>query len=266
MHPNVHDTMARNINFYHANPDISEDTPIYKIMEFEYAYTMLKEGNLRVGKIQKWEDPFENFLLKQNFWYKTENGEQNEYDIHEISELLYGQSWSLKEESDAMWRIYSPNKTSVRLKTTIKKLFDSIYTNDACAHTTFIGVVEYSSEDSFQNYLNKLEENGISGWSLGSVHNMANPLLNKRDTFEHEKEVRILYIAPQEYKEQCLTTDFITYPIDVNDVIDEICFDPRISNDLYEAHLVALKGIGYNNSIIKSSLYDLGEKRRIELK
>ena len=266
MNPNVRNAKDRDINFYRADHSISEDTPIYKIMEFEYAYTMLKEGILRVGKIQKWEDPFENFLLKQNFWRKRENGEQQEFDIHEISELLYGQSWSLIEESDALWRIYSPNKTSVRIKTTIKKLYDSINTHDDCAHTTFIGIVEYSSEDTFQKYLDKLKDNGISVWELGSARNMANPLFNKRDTFEHEKEVRILYIAQLDDKEKCLTTDFIQYSIDINNVIDEICFDPRISNDLYEAHSLAIKEIGYHNSIMKSPLYDLGSKRRIELK
>ena len=102
MNPNVHNTHDRNLNFYHANPDISEDTPIYKIMEFEYAYTMIKDKALNVGKLKSWEDPFENFLLKQNFWYKDTNGERKNCDIHEISELLYGQSWSLTEESDAM--------------------------------------------------------------------------------------------------------------------------------------------------------------------
>lgn len=265
MNPNVHNIINRNINFYHLDPNISEDTPIYKIMEFEYVYTMLKNRELRVGKIQKWEDPFENFLLKQNFWYKTEEDKKQEYDIHEISELIYGQSWSLIEESDAMWRIYSPNKTSVRIKTTIKQLFDSIYTNDGCAHTTFIGIVEYNSQDSLQEYLDKLQEEGISVWTLGAVHNLVNPLFNKRDTFAHEKEVRILYIAPRINKEWCLANDFIQYSIDVNNVIEEICFDPRVSDDLFEAHSVALRDIGYNN-IVKSSLYDLGSKRSIELK
>lgn len=266
MKPNVHDIMNRTINFYHSNPNITEDSPIYKIMEFEYVYTMVKEGILRVGKIQNWEDPFENFLLKQNFWYKDNEGTKREYNIDEVSELLYGQSWSLVEESDAMWRIYSQNKTSVRLKTTIQKLYDSIYTNVNCAHTTFIGVVEYSSQESFQKYLDKLQQEGISVWSLGNVRNMANPLFNKRDTFEHEKEVRILYIAPLKDKEQCHTTDFISYPIDVNDVIEEICFDPRIGNDLFEDHSIALKQVGFRNNITKSSLYDLGDIRDIELK
>ena len=267
MNSNVHNIINRNLNFYHLDPNILEDTPIYKIMEFEYVYSMLKNKELKVGKIKNWEDPFENFLLKQNFWYKTENGEQQEYDIHEISELIYGQSWSLTEESDAMWRIYSPNKTSVRIKTTIKKLFDSIYIDDDCVHTTFIGVVEYSSQDKFQEYLDKLEKDGISIWTLGSVHNMVNPLFNKRDTFEHEQEVRILCIASQEDKDWCLANDFIQYPIEVNSVIEEICFDPRISDDLFTAHSVALKDIGYHhNNIVKSSLYDLGPKRSIELR
>lgn len=265
MNPNIHNALERNINFYHADPSMSENTPIYKIMDFEYVYAMLKEGKLKIGKMKKWEDPFENFLLKQNFWYKTKDGKQQDYDIHEISELLYAQSWTLVEESDAMWRIYSPNKTSVRIKTTIQKLFDSVYTDDRCAHTTFIGVVEYSSQADFQEYLDKIAKEGISLWLLGSARNMANALFNKRDTFEHEKEVRVLYIASIEDMGQCKKNDFISYQIDVNNVIEEICFDPRISDNLFEAHSNALKQIGIQN-IVKSSLYDLGEKREIEIK
>lgn len=40
---------------------------------------------------------------------------------------IYGQSWTLDEESDALWRIYSSKENwGVKVKTTIKK---TIYCN-----------------------------------------------------------------------------------------------------------------------------------------
>lgn len=39
---------------------------------------------------------------------------------------FYGQCWTLKSTSDAMWRIYSPKKDAVRVRTTIRKLAESL--------------------------------------------------------------------------------------------------------------------------------------------
>lgn len=88
-----------------------------------------------------WDDPFENFILQGRG--RTSNGRTVSFGMRES---LFGQCWTLNWESDAMWRIYSPDKNGVKIRTTIKKLFESIYNaiptgkrNVSC----FIGKVEY---------------------------------------------------------------------------------------------------------------------------
>lgn len=45
-----------------------------------------------------------------------------------LADDWYGQCWSLLEESDAMWRIYSPKASdeAIKVKTTIRKLFANL--------------------------------------------------------------------------------------------------------------------------------------------
>ena len=43
-----------------------------------------------------------------------------------FKENLYGQCWTKTRESDAMWRIYSPNKNGVRIMTTPRKLLTAL--------------------------------------------------------------------------------------------------------------------------------------------
>ena len=65
-----------------------------------------------------------------------------------------------------MWRIYSKvdkkqpddnlDDTAVRIKTTGRKLFDVIYTDEKDYNTSYIGAVSYLSQDDFLKMQNSL--------------------------------------------------------------------------------------------------------------
>lgn len=116
--------------------------PVYKYIPLKYVITMLKTQKLYVGKVKKWEDTYENFLLKQDFVYDNRH-----LSADNLMDQIYGQCWTLLSESDAMWRIYSNpskmNDIAIRIKTTAQRLFDAVYTSDDCMATTSIGSVEY---------------------------------------------------------------------------------------------------------------------------
>ena len=111
------------------------DTPIYKYIPFKYLKLMIQNSNLYFGKVSSWEDVYENWFLKEQMVLSS--GEK--VSAKELIPGVFGQSWTLQEESDAMWRIYSKldrtlhdylDDTAVRIKTTGRKLFDVIYTDD----------------------------------------------------------------------------------------------------------------------------------------
>lgn len=71
---------------------------------------------------RKWDDPFENFMI-ENAKYLFKGGR-----IHTTrdSDCCFGQCWTLTKESDAIWRIYAPNKDGVKVKSTIRILLRSL--------------------------------------------------------------------------------------------------------------------------------------------
>jgi hypothetical protein len=98
------------------------DAPIYRTYSLEYALALFKSGTNGLVHPSRWDDPFENFFLKNGA--VDENG--NLVALDEVHKDFYGQCWTIEEESDALWRIYSQAKGGVCISTTIRKLFESI--------------------------------------------------------------------------------------------------------------------------------------------
>ena len=116
--------------------------------------------------------------------------------LKNLAEDWYGQCWSLNEETDAMWRIYSPDPkkpSGIKVKTTIGKLFNNLKRTCSPAPYLqfFVGRVIYESQtriaDRMKNLtFRKLSESRQSNW-------FADLLCLKREAFQHENEVRLLF-------------------------------------------------------------------------
>lgn len=243
--------------------NVTRDTPIYKYIPLDYVTIMIHEKKLRFAKISTWEDPYENPILKHHLW-RINDGSRETIDLSYFWDNIYGQSWTLLEESDAMWRIYSHDKQAVRIKTTIGKLFDTICASGSSNSSgTFVGCIKYDDEVVNSFFLRSLPKSGIWESFLCNSKFFREMLLYKRTPFEHEKEVRFYYVNPCIWSEaneltSQSTAEFKEYDIDFTELIDEICFDPRLNNALYEARKMCLANMGYSSeSITKSDLYKL---------
>ena len=245
------------------------DTPIYKFFPLKYIPSLL-QGKLYVGKVESWEDVYENFLFKQNF--VLPNGTC--VTAEELIKCNFGQSWTEADETDAMWRIYSdvlkcrksgnPNgclllndsienslaNVSVRVKTTARKLFDIIYTNGQCM-ATYIGRVRYLKQAEINKWLK-----GLHLQPSNLQRYMAESLFIKRDAFEHEHEIRIIMSYGQE--DARVDKSMIAFPINSDDFIEEILIDPRlIRTEFVDKVKKKLKKDGADETKIKvSNLYD----------
>ena len=76
-------------------------------------------------------------------------------------------------------------------------------------------------------------------------------MLIKRKSFEYEDEVRLIVRDKNKRNE-----DLLRIPMNINDLVDEIIFDPWIKPDLYEQKKNELIANGYTGNITRSSLYD----------
>ena len=233
---------------------LNPNTEIYKYIPVEYICEMKRSRHMRFDLVNKWEDVYENYFLKQNFI--NEGG--SPVSTENISNAIYGQCWTMQKESDAMWRIYSSEKNAVKVKTTAGRLMDVLYTDDSCMASTFIGRVDYLPQLEIEAEYQNLEHHKISISSFGGSQGINNfikeSLITKREEFAHEREVRIIKI--EETNGQ--TPQYIEAPFDPDLFFDEFIIDPRVSQSEEEDIRNRLISYGVDQGKIgKSHLYDL---------
>jgi len=227
------------------------DTPIYRVFGRQRLLDTISKKELTLTRFRKWEDPYEGFLFR---------GEGIDKDGHKIGfssfvENAYGQCWTLLSESDALWRIYSPDKQSAIVRTTVGNIFDKLYGNgEEFCLSLYIGLVAYATNAQIGDTVscaNKHLQNILTDHTgLGPVPF----LLTKREEFAHEKEVRILYTPADKHPHRLL--DFVPFPIDPNAQFDSIVCDPRIDSSGFDDLRKELVAAGYTGDITKSTLYD----------
>ena len=233
---------------------INENTPIFRVFSRKWLLEMFRSKQLALRPPHKWDDPFENFLLKCNV---TILGHQNQ-SLAGVIKNYYGQCWSLNHETDATWRIYSPNKDGVRVSTTVGRMLRSIYNpNDPFRLQSYhIGSVAYIEEAELKRLFEEpgytaglvLDPNGIG---------QSRHLFLKRKEFEHENEVRLLYQYNNASNSDQRSEEYWNVSIEPNALFDDILIDPRM--DDHDSSLLEkdLRGLGYTKQIQRSSLYQL---------
>ena len=222
------------------------DKKIYRIFNKKRFYEIFDNNELVLVRPKRWEDPFENFLM--NCTYKDNQG--NLFGIG-FRENYYGQCWTEQVESDAMWRIYAEKKDGFKVQTTIRKLYEALFSQlkGLPTLTTFIGRVSYLKKKQIQDLLNdpvKIKELITSQSGKG----IAETLLFKKKPFKHEKEIRIIH-GVSERRE----SDFFKFKVNPNKLFDAITIDPRMKYDDFRANKNKIKTYGFNKSIIQSKLY-----------
>ncbi|MBX3640413.1 MAG: DUF2971 domain-containing protein [Nitrosomonas sp.] len=225
----------------YLNLDSKElDKPVYRIMPVSRLLQCLEEKQLVLVPPRKWDDPFENYLLSA----KIKLSDTGEFgDMGRIRDKVYGQCWTQYKETDAMWRIYSSDKSGAKVRTTPRKLLDAL---KGCNPqfgdiTCFIGKVQYQTQKDLVSTLMKLKLLTSNGSGI------AKSLLYKRVEFRHEKEVRLIYTDGEG----------LIHPvgIDPNKLFDEIVFDPRMDIHLYAAYAAAVKTKNFSGRVAQSVLY-----------
>tara|TARA_R110000823_G_C15790955_1_gene486132 strand:- start:55 stop:834 length:780 start_codon:yes stop_codon:yes gene_type:complete len=237
------------------------DKNIYRIFSFDRLTQLFNEQKLTLVKPKKWDDPFENFILKSTGQFP--DGTQITIGNRDS---FYGQCWSLTKESDAMWRIYSPDKDGVKVKTTIRKLFEPFFRLGGVHHkingheynlTSYIGKVKYQSTKQLTAMLTDRDRMSDklfdqSGWGSAST------FFFKRWAFRHENEVRLMYNGHSDSTIN-LESDIFKFDINPFEVIDEIVFDPRMDKVIYERNKEITESWGFDKKIIQSGLYKIKE-------
>ena len=184
---------------------------VYRFVSFDILLQMLNERSNYLVKTSLWEDTYENFMSKENIKYHGKT-----FNLKGVIDRVYGQCWTSKKTSDALWRIYSPDKKGVRIKTTLANL-DQICKENERQGAFLLGRVQYYSQGVIEDSLHSLPE--ISREHLGRL--ITRSYFVKRNSFSHESEYRLLFFAEKR------GTNVKSYQIDPYSFIENIYFDPR---------------------------------------
>ena len=224
------------------------DETIYRIFPINWFTDLIKTRTNGLVNPAKWDDPFENFFLKN----MAALPDGTIVSLASISEGWYGQCWTRNEDSDAMWRIYSKDKTGVRVATTIRALFSSFYnTSEKFASLKYlIGSVSYIKRQEIERFLSTTSFTDLA--LGGQPHNFAKTLLMKRPEFSHENEVRLLFHDSENNNGK---DGVATFRFPWEDVISGIALDPRLSDSEFDAERQKIISLGCHLPISQSELY-----------
>lgn len=242
------------------------DKPIFRIFRQWDLQEALRFKRLTLVPPRLWEDPFEVIESLIGVTYK-ENGVMEPQEIlGQDLPSIYAQSWSATADSDTLLRAYSrvvkdsrhqrnvcPGDEGVKVRTTPRKLMSALLRarSGYPQASFFIGDVKYSTMDELlQGLTNEIDRIGIN--IFDDPANRVNLLLMKRDGFSHENEVRIGAALTKECdkSEAVLSFDF-----DVNEVFEEIIFDPRLVAFERLERERDFAALGFKGSFGESNLY-----------
>lgn len=220
---------------------------IYKYLKFDRICSFLTDKAFSFSRISEWEDVYENWFLKSKILLDNIS-----LSYHDYQNRFYGMCWTFNRISDAMWRIYSPEKNGVRITITIEALLDAAMEKFSDNDNSRVrsGEVKYYSLTNLRKIAKEINPN-IATRTPNII--AMNSLLQKRNAFSHESEFRVLL----ENNDTSIGA-FPKFPINI-DSISSILFDPRIRDDEFMDKKKIIRGLGYRNRISKSSLYTFSE-------
>ncbi len=222
------------------------DKPIYRVFSKKRFDEVLTTKKLVLVWPSLWDDPFENYIMNSTGELKDGTPFQIEF-----RKKIYGQCWTFKKESDAIWRIYAPDKDGIKVQTTVRKLFNALYGKGDKFRdiSCFIGRVEYKKKEALTDFLKDGKTISRLMTDTSGI-GQATTLLFKRLAFSHEREVRLIYYSPEK-----LNTDKYYLEIDPLDLFDQITIDPRNDYKDFRQWKKEYQDAGFNKKIIRSLLY-----------
>jgi hypothetical protein len=239
----------------------SRETPIWRYMQFPKFTSLLLSENLFFTRCTKFsDDPWEGAYPSKNFDRKAllsnftlqgmavDAAEKAADIIIKNRPVFQGQRknfaiscWHINDfESDAFWRIYSRMDEGIAIRSSVGHLIDSL--DQQQKRNVYLSAVTYMDYKT-----------GVLPMSNSFL-----PVLYKRSSFDHEKEIRAFIWEPEASKTapaRNFDTDFgELIPIEAKKLIDEIVVSPLAPAWLVKDVDSLIRRLGYSFSCVQSDL------------
>lgn len=192
--------------------NLDSEMKVYRYISLKQFMHFIENNKTYLTRISSWDDTWEAPIMKLPTLH--ENGRLSKPEYSSGMDL-FAQCWTSKEESDAMWRIYSTGKDGIKIGTTIKK-FELLE-----------GTNRYAVDEIFY-YKNLIE--GINYCNENSsISRTLRDGLIKREEFSHEQEIRLITLNAPNTVEKLLKDEenYLELNLDAKEFIEEIIIDPR---------------------------------------
>jgi hypothetical protein len=226
----------------------SENLTLWRFMDLFKFIDLILSSEITLVNSTLMKDPFEGVLHKDiHFEYVDLDGNSKKIDntdslpkiLKDISrKKIFFSCWHYNEfESAGMWDIYG-NQNGIAIKTNVSKLKNSIQF-DKCKDMDLLSVNYYTGSADY--FIPNRPESHIY-----------TSILNKRKSFEHEKEVRLIWVPMDNNKSQIRKIK-----VDLKNLIDVIYVSPLFENWQLDTIKQFLKKVNLDITVEKSKLYDL---------
>lgn len=216
------------------HPSLKRDTILYRYISLETFLAFVESKRTHLTKVTEWDDPWEAVLSKIPVVDDDGKPLKRIYSYHEG---VFGQCWSLLQESDAMWRIYSRSNTGLVMATTLEK-FELL----RGAERLYVGRVVY-----FEDPRDLVAK-------AGTGRSTFEGFCFKRTVYEHEREVRVLTHA--DFVSGCdCKAKYLALDVDPLAFVDRIIVDPRAASWFVDAMKEYCRRSGFSIEPMQSDLY-----------
>jgi hypothetical protein len=221
---------------------LTDETKLFRYISFRHFVDFVETGQTSLSRIKNWPDTWEVPTAKLPI--QMDDGPVG-FPFWNVCESMFGQCWSLHEESDAMWRIYSPHADGIVIQSSVRRFH--LLHDIKCAA---LGPVIYY--DDLKTELDKINSRPYRG-----EYERFTEAFLKRKAFEHEKEVRFVTLDDP----QCITkklqdgTPRFNVDLDPLEFIEGIKLDPRADDRHLEVLQKYCGRAGFMIKSTKSTLY-----------
>ncbi|MEO8760011.1 MAG: DUF2971 domain-containing protein [Bacteroidia bacterium] len=242
--------MYKEYSHFHTPED---ETIVWRYLDFEKFVDLITIKKLFLCRSDKFADPFEGVL-------KLKDTNQSEIEINLLTKKFYFVNcWHINDaQSDAMWKIFLKTNNGIAIKSTVKRIKNSLENTQENIHISKINYRDFSRTTFFD--LMKEPQNiwPNSNGRGGSV----NQYNYKRKSFEHEKELRLIFIdlpiphaiingIPREPLEDKIID------IDLTKLIEEVVIAPFADKWFKSLVERLIKQLNLDFKVLESNLYNL---------
>ncbi len=226
---------------------LNDDLCIWRYMDFAKFISLISSNTLYFVRADRFDDPWEGVPQKaildelvKHFAQTIKWSKEKTHDHFRniIIPQRFISCWHLNEnESAAMWTLYGKTKEAIAIKTTIGRLKASLCKEP---EKFYLDQVKYGKHDDFQLPAD-IKDGPVDKWTC--------PFFFKRDSFEYEKEIRVVITfrkTAEEYKAK----------VDISKLVEKLYVSPQSGQWFVETVKSTLQKYGYDCIEVMHSCID----------